>query len=39
MAYQYLKEGYRNDEGVLFTRVCSDRTRCNNFDIERVGLY
>lgn len=36
VAYQYLKGGYRNDEGVLFTRVCSNRTRCNSFGIEKI---
>jgi len=33
-----LKGAYRKDGEVLFTRVCSDRTRGNGFKLKRADL-
>jgi len=33
-AFQYLKETYRKDGDSVFSRACSDRTRCNGFKLK-----
>jgi len=33
-AFQYLKGAYRKDGEGLFTRVCSDKTRRNGFELK-----
>ena len=42
MAFQYLKEGYKNEEDRLFSKVCCDWARGNGFKLEegrfRLGV-
>jgi len=33
-AFQYLKGAYRKDEGALFIRECSDRTKGDGFKLK-----
>ena len=37
-AFQYLKGAYEQEGERLFTRVDSDRTRGNGFELRRGGL-
>ena len=38
VAFQYLKEAYKWEGELLFTRVDSDRTRRNGLKLDRGGL-
>ena len=38
MAFQYLKERYKKEGDILFSRVCCNCTRGNSFKLKEKGF-